>query len=132
MKKFLSTLILLTLILIACTSCAIYEDSNKETMVEIPNDSIRYTNFTFGNVIQDDKQAVFFNFISEYTVSKLEITGTLLDKNGNAIDSFDTSMSFGTPSQTPEMPIRIDQNLIKNVKSVSFTKITAYTTEKIN
>ncbi len=131
MKKLLSVFILLTLVLSAFSSCDSYEKPEKQTQNEIPEQSINYTNFTFGNVIQDGKQAVFFNFVSDYTVTKMEIAGTLLDKSGNIIHSFDTSMTFGTPSDNPELAIRIDKELIKNVKNVSFTKIKAYTTEEI-
>ncbi|MBO7292340.1 MAG: hypothetical protein J6V07_00215, partial [Clostridia bacterium] len=72
------------------------------------------------------------NFVSDYTVTKMETAGTLLDKNGNIIHSFDTAMTFGTPSDNPELAIRIDKELIKKVKNVSFTKIKAYTTEEID
>ena len=41
-------------------------------------------------------------------------------------------MNFGTPSKNPELAIRVDKDLISKVKSVSFTKIKAYTTEEIN
>lgn len=129
MRRLLSALVLLTLFLYSLSSC-VY--SKKQTINEIPEQSIAYTNFTFGNVIQDGKQAVFFNFVSDYAVTKMEIAGTLLDKDGNAIHSFDTSMTFGTPSYNPEPAIRIEKDLIKNVKSVSFKKTKAYTTQNIN
>ena len=129
MRKLLPIFILLTLLVSIFSSCESYKKPQKQTPNEIPEQNINYTNFTFGNVIQDGKQAVFFNFASDYTVTKMEIAGTLLDKDGNVIHSFDTSMTFGSPSNDPELAIRIEKELIKNVKSVSFTKIKAYTTE---
>ena len=132
MRKLLSMFILLTLLVSIFSSCESYEKPQKQTQNEIPEQNINYTNFTFGNVIQDGKQAVFFNFVSDYTITKLEVVGSLLDKDNNAIHSFDTSMNFGTPSKNPELAIRIDKDLISKVKSVSFTKIKAYTTEEIN
>ena len=112
--------------------CESHDDSKKEPSNAIPEQSIAYTNFTFGNVIQDGKQAIFFNFVSDYTVTKIEIAGTLLDKDENVIHSFETSMTFGTPSYNPEMPLRIEAGLVKYVKSVSFTKIKAYTMEEVD
>lgn len=132
MRKLLSMFILLTLLVSIFSSCESYEKPQKQTPNEIPEQSINYTYYTFGNVIQDGKQAVFFNFVSDYTITKLEIVGSLLDKDNNAIHSFDTSTNFGTPSKNPELTIRIDKDLISKVKSVSFTKIKAYTTEEIN
>ena len=132
MRKLLSIFILLTLLVSTFSSCESYEKPQKQTPNEIPEQNIYYTNFTFGNVIQDGKQAVFFNFVSDYTITKLEVAGSLLDKDNNAIHSFDNSMNFGTPSKNPELGIRIDKDLISKVKSVSFTKIKAYTTEEIN
>ena len=132
MRKLLSIFILLTLLVSIFSSCESYKKPQKQTPNEIPEQNIYYTNFTFGNVIQDGKQAVFFNFVSDYTITKLEVAGSLLDKDNNAIHSFDNSMNFGTPSKNPELAIRIDKDLISKVKSVSFTKIKAYTTEEIN
>ena len=132
MKRLLSVFVLLTLLVSSFSSCESYEMPEKETQNEIPEQSINYTYYTFGNVIQDGKQAVFFNFVSDYTITKLEVAGSLLDKDNNSIHSFDTSMNFGTPSQNPELAIRIDKDLISMVKSVSFTKIKAYTMEEIN
>ena len=132
MKRLLSVFILLTLLVSSFSSCESYETPEKETQNEIPEQNINYTYYTFGNVIQDGKQAVFFNFVSDYTITKLEVVGSLLDKDNNVIHSFDTSMNFGTPSKNSELAIRIDKDLISKVKSVSFTKIKAYTTEEIN
>ncbi len=133
MKKLLPILVLLALVLASLSSCASsHEDLPKQTANEIPEQSITYTNFTFGNVIQDGKQAVFFNFASDYTVTKMEIAGTLLDKDGNVIHSFDESITFGTSSYNPEFAIRIDKELIKKVTNVSFTKMKAYTTQELN
>ena len=123
---------LLTLLVSIFSSCESYEKPQKQTQNEVPEQSINYTYYTFGNVIQDGKQAVFFNFDSDYTITKLEVVGSLLDKDNNAIHSFDTSMNFVTPSKNPELAIRIDKDLISKVKSISFTKIKAYTTEEIN
>ena len=132
MRKLLSMFILLTLLVSIFSSCESYEKPQKQTQNEVPEQSINYTYYTFGNVIQDGKQAVFFNFDSDYTITKLEVVGSLLDKDNNAIHSFDTSMNFVTPSKNPELAIRIDKDLISKVKSISFTKIKAYTTEEIN
>ena len=97
----------------------------------IPQNNIRYTYFEFGNVIDEGKQAVFFNFSSDYIVSEMEIAGVLLDINGNTIYTFDTTTTFGSSSKNPKPHIRIDANLIKNVVSASFTEIKAYTTEEV-
>ena len=133
MKRLLPILVLLALVFASLLSCASsHEELPKQTANEIPEQSITYTNFTFGNVIQDGKQAIFLVFVSDYTITKMEIAGTLLDKNGNAIHSFDTSMTLGIPSYNPKLAIRIEKDLIKNVKSVSFTKIKAYTMEKVD
>ena len=130
MKKFSIVFVLLVAVL-TFFSCAVPQNSNKELMNEIPKDNISYINFTFGNVIDEGKQAVFFNFNSDYTVSKIEFAGALLDGDGNVIYSFDTSMNFGTQSCNPEPVIRIEADLIKSVKSVSFSKVKAYTKEEI-
>ena len=126
MKKLLSVFILLALVLSTLSSCA----SNEEGY-EVPEQSIRYVGFSLGNVIDDEKQAVFFKFESDYTVTKMEIAGTILDGSGNTVHSFDTSMVISSPSCNFELPIRIEADLIKRVRSVTFTKIKAYTTEKI-
>lgn len=132
MKKILLIIVLSALGFFTLFSCSYYEPPKDEKTYEIPEHNIKYTNLEFGNVIQDGKQAVFFDFVSDYTVTKIEIAGNLLDKNGNTIHSFDTSMTLGTPSYNPEPVIRIEKDLIKNVKSVSFTKIKAYTTEELD
>lgn len=132
MKKLLSVFILLTLVLSAFSSCESYEKPEKQTQNVIPEQSINYINFTFGNVIQDGKQAVFFNFASDYTVTKMEIAGTLSDKDGNVIHSFETSMTLSNPTYNPEIHIRIEAGLVKYVDAVSFTKINAYTTQELN
>ena len=127
MRKLLLIFILLTLVVSIFSSCGSYEVQNK-----VPEQSINYTYYTFGNVIQDGKQAVFFNFTSDYTITELDVAGCLLNKNNDVIHSFETSMNFGTPSKNPELPISIDKELIKEVKGVSFTKIKAYTMEETN
>lgn len=134
MKKTSSVILFISIILMlfALSSCASHDDSKKEASNAIPEQSITYTNFTFGNVIQDGKQAIFFNFVSDYTVTKIEIAGTLLDKDENVIHSFETSATFGTPSYNPELHLRIEAGLVKYVKSVSFTEIKAYTTQSIS
>ena len=132
MRKLLSILILLTLLVSIFSSCESYEKTQKQTPNEIPEQNIYYTHFTFGNVIQDGKQAMFLNFVSDYTVTKMEITGTLSDKTGNVIHSFDESIAFGNPSYNPEMHIRIEAGIVKYVDTVSFTKIIAYTTQELN
>jgi len=130
MKKIIVTLIVsIFLILPACNT---QQKTNEEKLNLIPEGKISYTHFEIGNVIQDGKQAVFFNFSSDYTVNKIEIAGNLLDINGNTIYIFDTKMTFGTPTKNPEPSTRIEKDLIKQITSVSFTKITAYTAEEVN
>lgn len=134
MKKIFSVILFVsaTLMLFIFSSCVSNNDSKKETLNEIPEQSITYTNFTFGNVIQDGKQAIFLNFASDYTVDKIEIAGTLLDKEKNGIHFFETSRTFDTSPYNPELFIRIEAGLVKYVESVSFTKIKAYTTQSIS
>lgn len=134
MKKIFSVFLFVsaTLMLFIFSSCVFNNDSKKETLNEIPEQSITYTNFTYGNVIQDGKQAIFLNFASDYTVDKIEIAGTLLDKEKNGIHIFETSRTFDTPPYNPELFIRIEAGLVKYVESVSFTKIKAYTTQSIS
>lgn len=132
MKKLFYIFILIALVLSAFSSCESYEKPEKQTQNEIPEQNINYINFTFGNVIQDSKQAMFFNFVSDYTVTKMEIAGTLSDETGNVIHSFETFMTFGTPSYNPEMHIRIEAGLVKYVKEVSFTTIKAYTMQELS
>lgn len=132
MKKLFSIFILLIFALCILTSCTSYEKNKKPTINEIPKQSIIYINFTLGNVIQEGKRAIFFNFVSDYTVTKMEIAGTLLDKDENVIHTFDASINFGASSYRPEFPLSIDANLVRCVKSVSFTKTKAYTTQSLN
>lgn len=134
MKKTSSVIFFVStiLMLFVLSSCGFDNDSKKETSNEIPEQCITYTNFTFGNVIQDGKQAIFFNFASDYTVTKIEIAGALLNKDKNSIHSFETSLTFATPSYNPELSLRIEAGLVKYVESVSFTKIKAYTTQSIS
>ena len=109
MEKILTKIILLLLgfsLLSFCVAC-----SNDEKINIIPQNSISYTHLEFGNVIDEGKQAVFFNFSSDYIVIKMEIDGILLDKNGNTICGFGTTLTFSPPSKNPEIPIRIDANL---------------------
>ncbi len=132
MKKILIKIVVLLLSFVLFCSCSSNSNSNSENNNIIPQDKISYTHLEFGNVIDEGKQAVFLNFSSDYVVTKIEMKGTLLDKSGNTIHSFDTSMTLGSPSKNPDLPIQIDANLIKNVKSASFTTIKAYTTQEIN
>lgn len=132
MRKILILITLLSSMLLMLLSCTPNQNIDENKPNEIPQNSITYTDFTFGNVVQDGKQALFFNFTSEYTVNSMEIAGTLLDKEENSIHSFDTSLTFGTPSYNPEFAIRVESGLVQYIKSVSFTKIKAYTLEKID
>ncbi len=136
MKKTFNKIILLILsfvILFSFASCFNTDfTSGTEKINTIPQNNITYTHLEFGNVIDEGKQAVFLNFSSDYSVTKMEIAGSLLDKSGNSIYSFDSSINFVNPSKIPEFPIRIDASLINDVRSVNFTKITAYTTQEIN
>lgn len=125
----IATILFSFVLLCSFTACFNF---NKEPTNIIPQDSISYTSLEFGNVIDEGKQAVFLNFNSAYLVTKIEMEGVLLDKNGNTIYTFDTTMNLGSPSNKPKVPIRIDANLIKSVKSASFTKIKGYTKEQIS
>lgn len=129
MKKFLTIIALLTLFLLTFSSCS-SPDEPKE--YQIPSQEITYSHFEIGNVIDQGKQAIFLCFESEYPVSKIQATGSLLDKNGNTIYTFDSSLSFDTPSNTPDLFIRVEPNIVNNLRSISFTNITAYTKEKID
>lgn len=53
MKKIFSVILFVsaTLMLFIFSSCVFNNDSKKETLNEIPEQSITYTNFTYGNVI---------------------------------------------------------------------------------
>ena len=121
MKKTLYLLALLMYCVFLLCSC-----SNSKGKI-IPEQNINYTNFQRGNVIDDGEIAIYLNFDSSYTVSKLEIKGDLKDKNGNIIYSFDENTTFSDPSKSPTTIIFVDQNIAKNVSRVSFTKIKAYT-----
>ena len=114
-----------------CASCSNFNDNDEKINV-IPQNNISYTHLEFGNVVDEGKQAVFFNFSSDFIVIKMEINGVLLDKSGDTIYSFDTALTFSSPSINPKFPIRIDEKHIKNVNSASFTKIKAYTTQEVN
>ena len=131
MKKGFMRIVISLLGFILLFSLGACSGSNEEKRNMIPQNNIRYTYLEFGNVIDEGKQAVFFNFSSDYIVSEMEIAGVLLDINGNTIYTFDTTTTFGSPSKNPEPHIRIDANLIKNVVSASFTEIKAYTTEEV-
>lgn len=103
----------------------------EEKYYEVPNSSVRYSHLEFGNVICDGKQAVFINFNSDYPVDRVAAKGSLLDQNGNVIYTFDEGITFSSTNK-PELPVRIEKELIKSVRSVSFTEIKAYTKNKIN
>lgn len=132
MKKFLITTVAVLLLLSTLFSCVPDVKPAKETSNRIPMNSINYVRFTLGNVIQDGKRAIFFEFISDYAVTKIELVGELLDKNGDAIYSFDTAMNYTNPSRNPEFAIRIDKNLVESVNSVRFAKIAAHTNETVS
>ena len=132
MKKALlkiSLFIMAVLLLLgSCVAC--FNSNNGDNIV--PTSSIRYTNFYMGNVIDDGKRAVYINFVSDYKVTKIEGAGKLLDQNGNQIYEFDTSLNFSSPTKSPKLIISVEANFIKKIKSVSFTKIKAYTKEAIS
>ncbi len=132
MKKIIKLVVLMTFAIFSLTFCSACQDGNSQKMNLIPEQNIKYSHIEIGNVIQDGKQAVFLNFKSDYTVEKIEYAGVLLDKEGNTICTFDKELNFGNPSCNVSATILIDYKLIKNVKSVSFTKVNAYTTEKIS
>ena len=132
MKKLLTRIAILLLSFVFLCSFSSCLNTNEEKINTIPQNNINYTHLEFGNVIDEGKRAVFFNFTSDYIVSKMEIEGILLDRSGNTIYTFDNAISFGSPSNNPEFPITIDENLVKSVSSVSFTKIKAYTTQELN
>ena len=132
MKKLLTRIAILILGFVFLCSFSSCLNTNEEKINTIPQNNISYTHLEFGNVIDEGKRAVFFNFTSDYIVSKMEIEGILLDRSGNTIYTFEDTISFGSPSNNPKFPIRIDENLVKNVSSVSFTKMKAYTTQELN
>lgn len=132
MKKILAIIALLSLLLSTLCACVPDIQPVKETANAIPSQSIRYVRFTLGNVIQDGNRAIFFEFLSDYSVTKMEISGKLLDKNGSVIYSFGREMEYTDPSRNPEFPITLGKNLIERVNSVRFTKITAYTNETVS
>ena len=131
MKKLLSIIIFISLVLLVFNSCTI--DNSKEETKEylIPEENIKYLYLELGNVIQDGKRAIFFHFSSDYLVSRMEIAGTLTDLSGNTIHSFENSLTFSTPSYTPEMSIRTDADIVKSTNGVSFATIKAYTQQNI-
>lgn len=129
MKKTLGIVAVCLFSIFALCSCA-FGKSNEPNV--IPEQNVKYTHFQFGNVIDEGKRAVYLNFDSDYSVSKLEIAGTFKDSKGKVVHSFDTKMSFGTASENPKMIVMVDKDLISRISSVSFTKIKAYTTEQIN
>ena len=128
MKKFLATVILLTFSLTVLCSCV---NPNDPDEYKIPEQNIEYTYFTLGNVIDNGKRAVFFNFESDYIVTKMEFAGNLMNSSGQVIHSFDSSTNLGNGKINPEVAISIDADIAKNVRSVSFSKLNAFTTEKI-
>ena len=131
MKRFLSIIILSIITLFTLTSCITSDRTNEAKEYEIPSNSINYIKFSFGNVIYEGKRAVFFEFASDYPVSKMEYSGSLLDANGNILFTFEETTNFSSPSKNPEAYVRVDQALANKVRSVTFSKIKAYTTEKI-
>ena len=130
MKKiFIVFIVMLSLfLLLSCASCAV---SEQEKNAIVPDGNTSFKNYTIGNVIDEGKQAVFFNFVSNYNIKKLEISGHLLDSSGNTIYTFETTQALSTPTKKPEVFIRIASDLVKRVRSVTFTKITAYTADDI-
>ena len=130
MNKISTIVVIIAVFITLITSCTPAPELDVEN--EIPTESIRYTHMEFGNVIDEGKRAVFFVFASEYSVSKMEIVGELLDREGNVIEQFDHAVSFSKPRKDTEMAIRIDKDLIEDIGGVTFTSIRAYTEEKIN
>ena len=122
MKKVLGVVILLMLILFALCSC-----QSSASKQDAQDTKVNYTGYSFGNVITDGEIAVFFDFDSDYMVNKMEIAGSLLDRNGNSIHAFDTAMSLDPATNHPSPAIMVDVGIIKDISSVSFTKIKAYT-----
>lgn len=130
--KIIAVFLFSFFVMCSYASCVFNAKSNKEEVFMIPQNNIRYTHFEAGNVISKGQRAIFLVFTSDYVVSKIEITGVLLDEAGSPIYSFDTEMSYNSPSENPELPILLDANLVENVKSASFTKIQAYTAQEID
>ncbi len=130
-KSLIVSILTIFCVTIALVGCS-YTTPTEEKTYEIPEQNIKYIGFEFGNVIQDGKRAVFFNFKSDYSVVKIEFAGNLLDVNGETIYSFDTCMNFSQARKDPTPTIRIDKDLIYKVSSVSFTKTIAYTNETIS
>lgn len=129
--KIIAVVIGVVAVMCMCTACMDI-NSNSDKVYEIPQSSISYVDFEIGNVIDEGKQAVFFNFVSDFPVKKIEAKGTLYDKDGGALQAINISLSFATPSRTPEPVVRVEAGLVKYIASVSFSEIKAYTTEKIS
>lgn len=133
MKRSFIFLFFLSISLFVLLSCNSNRNSNEEEKeFLIPEESIKYSGLSFGNVIQDGKQSVLLGFVSDYRVTKIEYAGNLLDYSGTTIYSFDSSVLFGSPSKEPHISVRVDSGLLKYIRSASFTKIVAYTDEKVN
>ena len=132
MKKVFTkiSLLLFSFVLLCCCTGCLGSNEKKENI--IPQNNISYTHLEIGNVIDEGMQTVFLNFSSDYVVTRMEIEGALLDENGNSIFVFNKELTIVTPLKYLGFPIRVDANLIKNIKSASFTKIIAYTTQEIN
>ena len=132
MRKIILLISVLLIILCAFCSCSVFSQGSEERASNlIPEDNIRFKNYSIGNVIDEGKQAIFFRFVSEYSVMRIEATGVLLDGSGETIYTFDYSSGIGAPSKTPEIFIRVEADVVKKVKSVSITSLKAYTSEDI-
>lgn len=112
-----------------CFSCSGGDTEGKKYVV--PEQSISYTGLSRGNVIDEGKIAFYINFSSEYEVIEIEGKGSLVDINGNTVQSFDTSLFFNKGTKNPKLIVRVDESVFTRIVSVSLTEVKAYTTEKI-
>ena len=98
---------------------------------EVPEGDIVYSKYEIGHIIQDEKQAISFNFAANYNVTKIQIAGELLDAQGNVIHTFDTEIKFSTATNNPSPSIIIDSEIAESVASVNFTTIRAFTKDRV-
>lgn len=131
MKKKLLVVSILTFCLVTMLIGCSFTKSKEEPIYEIPTESVKYSGFEFGNVIDEGKRSVFMKFESDYAVVKMEIAGVILDTNGELLYEFDFTINFSNMPTNPKPAVRLDKDLINKVGSVSFTKILAYTNKVI-
>lgn len=126
--RFLAFILMLVL-LSFCFSCSSVDTEEKKYVVL--EQSISYTGLSRGNVIDEGKVGFYINFSSEYEVVEIEGKGSLVDIDGNIIQSFDTSLSFNKGTKKPMLIVMVEESVFKRIVAASITEVKAYTTEKI-